>query len=424
MCGIFGLIVKNNTGLWNDEEAFIQNLLVVGAVRGDHGTGTFWVPHKDPKELHYLKIAGNPYNLLSSEPWSKYWKDAKASAKAFIGHHRYATRGKHTTDNTHPFVHKHITMVHNGTIHWGLSKYEKMEGVEVDSHALTIAMAEEGLQVLADMSGAFACVWHNSEDGTLNIAKNDQRPLAMVKMDNGNYFFASEGPMLAWALSRVAPAKKWEKFTIDNGKHYKFNLADLGEPEVSPLPEKKPTYSSYGTYYGGSYQERTTKATERKERGTSFEKTEEVTVEIVRTFRVYAHGQLRYTYLCKSLWDEACWFTSIREFEVGEKLRGLIGLPIINRWTEDWTTLNTPWYPIDPNSITKVSDKSLFSVGDTLLTPKELHDMKSLGCLDCGAKLTTDEIANDEIELFKIDLGSYGCLCKVCTKHYNLGRAN
>lgn len=427
MCGIFGTIVKSKNGLWTPEEAFIQNLLVVGAVRGDHGTGTFWVPHTDPTEVDYLKIAGNPYNLIHAKEWGDYWKEAKSKAKAFVGHHRYATKGKHTTDNAHPFQHKHITMVHNGTIHWGLTKYEKMPGVEVDSHALTIAIAEEGLQVLADMSGAFACVWHNAEDGTLNIAKNNERPLSLVRMENGNYFFASEGPMLAWALNRVAHDKKWEKVDLVNNKHYKFNLENLGEPEVSPLPEKKWTSASSGSYSTyGSYQGGTTKTQERTEKGTSFEKTEHANFEVVRFFRVFAHGQLRFTYLCKTDYDEACWFTSIREFKVGERLSGKIGLPVINRWTEDWTTVNTPWYPIEPNSVGVSHANRLFKMGPQYLTVHELGGMKKRGCIDCGAKLSISEMQKkaDDLEFFKVNSTEYGFLCEPCTKHFNLGQNN
>lgn len=433
MCGIFGVIVRNKTGLWTDEENFIQNLLVVGAVRGDHGTGTFWVPHKNPMSLNYLKVAGNPYNLVKDEAWGNYWKDAKSSAQAFVGHHRYATRGKHTTDNAHPFIHKHITMVHNGTIHWGLSKYEKYPNVEVDSHALTIAMAEEGLQVLSDMSGAYACVWHNSEDGTINIAKNDQRPLSMVKMENGNFFFASEGPMLAWTLQRVAPTKKWTQIKLENGQHYKFKLENLGEPGVSPLPEKKSykshsTYQHYGSYghsTSGSFQETKAPIKEAAEKGTSFEHSEEVDFEVVRFFRVFSHGQLRTTYLCKTSEDEACWFASVKEYRMGQKLSGKIGKPWVNRWLEDWTTVNTPWYPVDPNSVRPLDNVGLRKVKEGLyMTGQEYMDMKKHKCIDCGHEASSRQIQSDEVEIFQYAHKQYGYLCPSCTKHYSLGYKN
>lgn len=404
MCGIFGLIVPGTNGIFKDEEEFIDNMMIVGARRGEHGTGTYWV-HADKlnETADYYKTAGNPYNLLGDKGYREYLGKARLKAKAFIGHHRAATRGKHTSENAHPFQSKHITMVHNGTIHWGLTKYDK--DIEVDSHALTIALSEEGTGILQTVSGAFACVWHDATDGSLNFAKNDQRPLSMVKTDDGKYFFASEMGMLLWALYRAKPGRPQPKIVeLKNNQHYKFNLAQLGDPEVIPLPEKK--YQSSAVYSTGSgyyrNQERTEKKTSRRtERKTILGESAEF--RIVKAFK---HKDTTWVYLCMSTESEMMWFRSMDEFEVGPKLwwGELIEYPVIDKFQDLYYTRNVPWYRINTTSIVPADADEVTINGKKLDSPL---------CIDCGDKLPDDMSSGD---IFQISTNIWRGMCPGCVQ--------
>lgn len=407
MCGIFGLITPSTTGIYRPEEEFIENMFIAGALRGQHGTGSYWVHADKLKEnADYFKMAGNPYHMLYDKEFKGYYDKLKLKAKAFVGHHRAATRGKHTSENAHPFQSKHITMVHNGTINWGLTKYDK--DVEVDSHALTIALSEEGTGILSSVSGAFACVWHDSSDGTLNIAKNDQRPLSLVLTDDNKYFFASEIGMLLWAMYRALPSRKQPKILeLKNNQHYKFNLAELGEPEVSPLPEKK--YPVQSTNYGcGSdyYRNQKRAQTTYSSRKTG-SKVEAATFSIVKT--VGPENGV-YTYICLSDYGELMWFKSVDKFD-GPKDRTwygeLFGPPIIDMFPQHWSTTNAPWYKLNVATVVPVHKHPALGVK---INGKYLHNDI---CIDCGDKLPDNMSSGDVI---KVGQAKWRGMCPGCTE--------
>lgn len=402
MCGIWGLITNSKAGLYKEEEDFLYQMMIAGSLRGAHGTGTYWIDERKPAEVDWMKIAGNPYNLIEAKGFKEYWNRAKDNANVFVGHNRYATKGAQSTSNAHPFIHKHITMVHNGTIIWGLSQYDNNKKIEVDSHALTIALAEEGTEILQTLSGAFACVWHNAEDETINIARNTERPLSMVKCGN-SFYFASESAMLLWAMYRAAPNKKLEQVEIKPHQHYKFNIDSVGDPEVSPLPEKK-EYGTTTVYYpqSPSYQDSYTKS-EKKEKDettifTVISKERDKTIQNVKIF----------TYLCVTDNDEACWFRSPNEYKEKQDYVGTIRQPVIlGKYNTTWTKGNTPWYKIDPNTILEV-DK----------TERSIIEMKNRGCLDCGAYIMDEEVA--QCDTYQVSPKEKRLLCPTCVEEYNL----
>lgn len=118
-----------------------------------------------------------------------------------VGHNRYATRGRINPDNAHPFQHKHISLVHNGSL---FTKHGLPDGhrFEVDSEAITHSIAEIGIQeTTKKLDGAYSLVWYDENQGTLNFCRNKERPMVFVFVEDG-MFFGSEGPMIEWVLWR------------------------------------------------------------------------------------------------------------------------------------------------------------------------------------------------------------------------------
>lgn len=417
MCGIFGIISPSKNGLTKAEEDFIETMLVVDALRGAHGVGTYWVGNKDTGLTDWLKIAGDPYNLFYSKEWAPYWNKAKAQSVAFVGHHRYATKGARTNDNTHPFKKGPITLVHNGTIHWGLSKYDK--NVDVDSEALTIGISKEGPSILSDISGAFACVWHNADEHTMNIACNGERPFSLFKVGT-RYMFASEANMLLFALNRADHKLVPERVDLKIDHLYKFNLDELGDPEVSPLPAKKYHYQKHGG--GISNQQKKLPAPVIPIKRSSDQ-------DCIFTIRkkqlvVLAENNASYwTYLGISDRAEAVYFNSPREFGVNEKVEyyGEIVSGETGTYEAPWATEKTIWYKLKTGSV-KLCDLGAYpkNVGPTVKIQDKYYDVDKIdeglreNCVSCGEYIPTETL--HDCSVFTINMKrELRIMCKDCT---------
>jgi hypothetical protein len=192
----------------------MEQALFVGTLRGRDGTGMFAVP----------KQAGKADDALEDQTagWAKgtaigpsFIKDKVAQPilesmsgyMAVIGHNRSATLGSVSVENTHPFVDGPITLVHNGTLagHSELPGDGSEREFDVDSHAIAHALANDTVDnVISQLDGAFALVWHDSRDASVNIIRNYRRPLHFgVTYGNDTVYIASEVDMLRWLASRL-----------------------------------------------------------------------------------------------------------------------------------------------------------------------------------------------------------------------------
>ena len=129
---------------------------------------------------------------------------------ALVGHCRHKTSGDNDTASAHPFDYEDegIVGVHNGTLrgHHTLDthKYNK-----VDSEVLYGHLAANGPEDTFDRTeGAWACVWWNDNDKTLNFIRNDKRPLWFTwNEDCSMMFWASE----IWMFGAISRKEKlWD----------------------------------------------------------------------------------------------------------------------------------------------------------------------------------------------------------------------
>jgi len=197
MCGLVGAA----GALGIKEEKMVKVLLQLDTIRGPHSTGIFGLKTKG-EELT-LKKTGTPFELALYRTWSSFWGN---SFNVLMGHNRYATCGEITEATAHPFTYGTITGVHNGTLSGGWkNKLDSGHTFDVDSEALYYHMSRNGVdETVNKLEGAFALVWYDNEDGTLNMTRNKERTLFFCRSpDLKTIFWASEDWMLVQAAERA-----------------------------------------------------------------------------------------------------------------------------------------------------------------------------------------------------------------------------
>lgn len=270
MCGIVGFITNETKKGEMSRCKFLKQGLIVDTLRGDDSTGVFAVGHEplyDDGTAYWLKSAVAGHDFVNDED---YWKNLYdvSPYRCVVGHNRAATVGAVDQKNAHPFQVGAITLVHNGTLRQThmlktpMHKLKDEHNVEVDSLAIAHNLAGHELKetkaVLEEIRGAYALVWHDARNDSINIIRNSERPLhfGVSKWDDTLYFM-SEGTMLDFMDRRLKlgvesiyePAKyQWLKWLPET---------PLTQPEVVEIEEPysywggQQGYTSYGTYGAG-----------------------------------------------------------------------------------------------------------------------------------------------------------------------------
>lgn len=250
-----------------DVELF-KALLYCDVFRGEHSTGVFslFKPYNQQPSLKISKAAvpadifirdtglWNNVSKLSYESnvSGKNPTTVTVSPKVMVGHNRHATSGQINDQNAHPFNHGKITMVHNGTLD-DQSLLPDHLSFAVDSENIAYSLDKIGVdETVQKLDGAYTLVWINTEEMTLNIIRNKERPFHLVETNGGDWFGASEEDMILWLINRkkYSPTIK-RHFECEPGVQYVFDITNgmkLKEERKHELPTFHKTYSYYGGY--------------------------------------------------------------------------------------------------------------------------------------------------------------------------------
>jgi predicted glutamine amidotransferase len=234
MCGIIGY-VSNNDLLYKDaKEHFMRYALALDTLRGDDATGIVTVGGNFTVSTLKTTAPGDAF------VHSKEYKKKHKTGWAQIGHNRAATIGATTIENAHPFTFGPVTMVHNGTLNDGgasLDEFDKEIG-EVDSMQIANALSKhspkDADKVLSKVNGAYALLWTDSRDNSINMTRNNARPLHITFNPSKNImWFMSDGQHLS-AINKSFkqhPSRGGAIYEIDTHQILKFKKGDT-KPEV------------------------------------------------------------------------------------------------------------------------------------------------------------------------------------------------
>lgn len=176
----------------------------------------------------------------------------------YMGHNRAATRGSVINENAHPFEVGNIVLAHNGTL---TNKHSLPDEKHFDTDSETIAhlLDTKPVEEVANlMEGAWALVWWNKEERTLNFLRNNQRDFYYCTIDNEDtLMWSSTEHLLRWTCEH-------NKETIDFETDKAYGTVTQTEvntlytfPEGSTVPnlteiviKEKPKKTSHRRNYG------------------------------------------------------------------------------------------------------------------------------------------------------------------------------
>lgn len=216
MCGIIGAAGN----LDGKDDKIVKTLLHLDALRGEHSTGLATV-QRNTGDVKVVKQVGGPWELIDGRGWGTAFNRLN---RVLIGHNRFATQGKIIRKNAHPFDLETLVGVHNGTIR-NKHKFLDHTQFDVDSENILYHIEQEGLDdFLEKVDGAYALVWWDKIEETLNFLRNKERPMYLAQSEDGSrLYWASEAWMLQIATSREG-VKIGEIHSTAEDMHYSFHI--------------------------------------------------------------------------------------------------------------------------------------------------------------------------------------------------------
>lgn len=250
MCGLHGILVGTKREINADD--FVSDGFVAGSLRGSDSSGIASIDTvKGASTYHKLPLQGSDF--ITNKYALKLVKLAPDIKRLTMCHTRAATSGGIDYDTAHPFFiqdndGREIIGCHNGTL-TGWAGKENAKYYSVDSEWALNHIFDKGIEAFKDFNGAYCFTWWDSAaKDTLNIALNGERPLHIVKLDDGGFAYASEPGMLYWLLERRRIKMIGDIIPLEANKLYKIKVGE----DISEEDLPKPLTTSYTTTYNYS----------------------------------------------------------------------------------------------------------------------------------------------------------------------------
>jgi len=231
----------------NEEKAF-RNLLILDTVRGEDSTGIAAINSQNGYSV--VKEVGVPHNLFDTKRYESIFRRIN---RVLIGHNRSATVGNITRKNAHPFDMETLIGAHNGTLH---NKHRLADSADytVDSENLFHHIEKHSLKEAIDLvDGAYALVWWDKFEQTLNFLRNEERPLFLARTkDTKTIFWASEMWMLNAACARNNVIID-NPVSLDINKHLVFSIENDGSASKPKAYEMKSSFVKFVSNHHDSW---------------------------------------------------------------------------------------------------------------------------------------------------------------------------
>lgn len=252
MCGQGGIAGTIDVKL----EGVFKKLLILNSMRGTDSTGAASVKRAvDWKtkniEVVVAKEIGHAYNLIErrSKDYQDFSDVLAGGHRVLLGHCRASTRGATTRDNAHPFLFENVVGTHNGTLsHTSHKLLKGFTRFPTDSESVFNEIELDGVSgFMKKVKGykdpksnitcedAYALVWYDARDNTINFLRNKERPLWFVfDKDHKTIFWSSEGFHLVTATAEVVLDKEDKFYELPADKHFSWVIPDHGKAFGKP----------------------------------------------------------------------------------------------------------------------------------------------------------------------------------------------
>lgn len=236
MCGLVGVAGNVNVGM----EKMFRRLLELDTTRGPHSTGVLSV--KSTGECVVVKSLGTPWDLAENKNYSSCFTGV---IKVLLGHNRWATKGKISKQNAHPFEFATLVGAHNGTLR-SVSNLDDYKDFDVDSENLYHDMNQNGVyETIPKLNGAFALTWYDKIDNTINLIRNNERELYFTYTeDMKTLLWASEDWMLLVAAHQ-AEVKIQKPQLLPVGVLHTFDVPQKWDATINNVYTRKLEMYSY-----------------------------------------------------------------------------------------------------------------------------------------------------------------------------------
>ena len=241
ICGLVG-VVGNIT--LKDVNAF-KEMLVLDSVRGYDSVGVFSLKKNGEEQL--VKSVDAVANALETK---KFIRATTGEFRVLIGHNRAASVGSVNINNAHPFDFEHIVGAHNGTLTGWKFDLEDSKQFEVDSECLFHNINKKGIEhTYGKAEGAMALSWYDRRDQSVNLLRNDERPLYVATNKAKDvYYWASEPWMISVALGHQG-LEASELVRLDSHKLMKIVGKEVSVSTLTPF--RRATQSWVGNTESG-----------------------------------------------------------------------------------------------------------------------------------------------------------------------------